>query len=92
MSPDAGAQPWPSGPSARAAGRATYAVFASQVIAVSSWASRLPQLRTRAHLNATGVGMVLTAVAAGGIIALPASGGVASLSAAPSDRRPSPST
>jgi predicted MFS family arabinose efflux permease len=54
--------------------RATYAVFIASGIAFASWASRIPQVRDRLHLDPSGLGLVLLAIAAGSVIALPLSG------------------
>jgi predicted MFS family arabinose efflux permease len=58
----------------RSAVLATYAVFIGSGIAFSSWASRIPQVRDRLHLDPSELGLVLLAIAAGSVIALPLSG------------------
>ena len=60
--------------SVRAAVLATYAVFIASGIAFASWASRIPQVRDRLHLDPSELGLVLLAMAAGSVIALPLSG------------------
>jgi MFS family permease len=57
-----------------AAMRATYAVFAGSGFALSTWASRIPQVRTHLHLDPAQLGLLLFTIAAGGVIALPLSG------------------
>ena len=54
--------------------RATYAAFVSTGFAFASWASRIPQVRDRLHLEPSGLGLVLLAIAAGSLIALPLAG------------------
>jgi fucose permease len=58
----------------RSAVLATYAVFIASGIAFASWASRIPQVRDRLHLDPSELGLVLLAMAAGSVIALPLSG------------------
>jgi fucose permease len=60
--------------SVRSAVRATYAVFIASGVAFASWASRIPQVRDRFHLDPSELGLVLLAMAAGSVIALPLSG------------------
>ena len=60
--------------SVRAAVLATYAVFIASGISFASWASRIPQVRDRLHLDPSELGLVLLAMAAGSVIALPLSG------------------
>lgn len=60
--------------SVRSAVLATYAVFIISGIAFASWASRIPQVRDRLHLDPAGLGLVLLGIAAGSVIALPLSG------------------
>src|SRR5215211_6247347 len=60
--------------SVRSAVLATYAVFIASGIAFASWASRIPQVRDRLHLDPSELGLVLLAIAAGSVIALPLSG------------------
>lgn len=58
----------------RAATRATYAAFIGSGFAFASWASRIPQVRTRLDLDPAALGLVLLSLAAGSVIALPLSG------------------
>jgi fucose permease len=58
----------------RTATRATYAAFLGAGFAFASWASRIPQVRTRLDLDPSALGLVLLAIAAGSVIALPVSG------------------
>jgi predicted MFS family arabinose efflux permease len=60
--------------SVRSAVLATYAVFIASGLAFASWASRIPQVRDRLHLDPSELGLVLLAMAAGSVIALPLSG------------------
>src|SRR3954469_1455775 len=60
----------------RSAVLATYAVFIASGFAFASWAARIPQVRDRLHLQPSGLGLVLLAIAAGSVIALPLSGPV----------------
>jgi fucose permease len=60
----------------RSAVLATYAVFIASGIAFASWASRIPQVRDRLHLDPSELGLVLLAIAAGSVIALPLSGAI----------------
>ena len=60
--------------SVRSAVLATYAVFIASGIAFASWASRIPQVRDRLHLDPSELGLLLLAMAAGSVIALPLSG------------------
>jgi predicted MFS family arabinose efflux permease len=53
-----------------AATRATYIAFISCGFAMASWASRIPQIRDRLHLNPADLGLVLLSIAAGSIAAL----------------------
>jgi MFS family permease len=57
-----------------AATRATYVAFIAAGFAFASWASRIPQVRDRLHLDSAELGLVLLAIAAGSLIALPLSG------------------
>jgi predicted MFS family arabinose efflux permease len=66
----------PSPVQVRAAVRATYVAFIGAGFAFASWASRIPQVRDRLHLQPSELGLVLLALAAGSIIALPMSGPV----------------
>jgi predicted MFS family arabinose efflux permease len=58
----------------RSAVLATYVVFIASGLAFASWASRIPQVRDRLHLDPSELGLVLLAIAAGSVIALPLSG------------------
>ena len=60
----------------RAALRATYVAFAGSGFAFASWASRIPQVRDRLHLQPSELGLVLLSIAAGSVVALPLSGPV----------------
>jgi fucose permease len=60
----------------RDATRATYAAFIGSGFAFASWASRIPQVRDRLHLDSAALGLVLLAIAAGSLLALPLSGPV----------------
>ena len=66
----------PSPAQVRAAERATYVAFIGSGFAFASWASRIPQVRDRLHLQPSALGLVLLAIAAGSVIALPLSGPV----------------
>lgn len=57
-----------------AAKRATFVVFAGSGFAMSSWASRIPQLRDALGLNPSTLGLVLLAMACGSVLALPLTG------------------
>ncbi len=63
-------------PDAAAGARATYAVFIATGFAFASWASRIPQVRDRLHLDPKELGLVLLSIAAGSLIALPMSGAI----------------
>jgi fucose permease len=58
----------------RTATRATYLAFIGAGFAFASWASRIPQVRTRLDLDPAALGLVLLAIAAGSVLALPLSG------------------
>jgi MFS family permease len=60
----------------RAATRGTYVAFVGAGFVFASWASRIPQVRDRLHLDPSELGLVLLAVAAGSVIALPLSGAI----------------
>jgi predicted MFS family arabinose efflux permease len=64
----------PTASQVQAATRATYAAFIGAGFAFASWASRIPQVRTRLELDPSALGLVLLATAAGSVIALPLSG------------------
>jgi predicted MFS family arabinose efflux permease len=64
----------PSPAQVRAAARATYVAFIGSGFAFASWASRIPQVRDRLHLQPSELGLVLLAIAAGSVLALPLSG------------------
>jgi predicted MFS family arabinose efflux permease len=57
-----------------AATRGSYAVFIGAGFAFASWASRIPQVRDRLHLNPANLGLVLLAIAAGSMFSLPLAG------------------
>ncbi|HEY6795303.1 MAG TPA: MFS transporter, partial [Kineosporiaceae bacterium] len=59
-----------------AAARATSVAFIATGFAFASWASRIPQVRDRLHLDPAELGLVLLAIAAGALIALPLSGSI----------------
>jgi fucose permease len=61
-------------PGLRAAVRGTYVAFIGAGFAFASWASRIPQVRDRLHLNPSELGLVLLSIAGGSVIALPLSG------------------
>lgn len=58
----------------RAGARATYVAFIATGFAFASWASRIPQVRDRLHLDPAELGLLLLAIAAGALVALPLSG------------------
>ncbi|HEV7870716.1 MAG TPA: MFS transporter [Modestobacter sp.] len=64
----------PTAGQVRTATRATYAAFIGAGFAFASWASRIPQVRTRLELDPAALGLVLLALAAGSVVALPLSG------------------
>jgi predicted MFS family arabinose efflux permease len=66
----------PSHAQVRDATRATYIAFIGSGFAFASWASRIPQVRDRLHLQPSELGLVLLAIAAGSVVALPLSGPV----------------
>ena len=55
---------------------ASYVTFGGAGFAIASWASRIPQVRDRLHLEPSELGLVLLAVAVGSLLALPLSGPV----------------
>jgi len=57
-----------------AAMRGTYVAFVGAGFAFSSWASRIPQVKSHLSLDAATLGLVLLAIAAGAVLALPLSG------------------
>ena len=57
-----------------AAKRATYVAFIATGFGIASWASRIPQYKTRLGLDASQLGLLLLALAAGSVIALPLCG------------------
>lgn len=59
-----------------AATRATYLAFMGSGLALSSWASRIPQVRDQLHLSPSRLGLVLLAAAAGSVLSMPLSGPV----------------
>src|SRR3954452_22630632 len=64
----------PSAVHLRRATRATYLAFIASGFAFASWASRIPQVKDRLHLDPSQLGLVLLSIAAGSVIALPLSG------------------
>jgi predicted MFS family arabinose efflux permease len=54
----------------RAATRATYIAFIGSGFGMSSWATRIPQVRDGLELNPSRLGLVLLAIAAGSIVSL----------------------
>ncbi len=54
--------------------RGTYVAFVGAGFAFSSWASRIPQVKSHLSLDAATLGLVLLAIAAGSVLALPLSG------------------
>jgi fucose permease len=60
----------------RPATRASYAAFIGTGVALSTWFSRIPQVRDGLQLNASELGLVLLAMAAGAILSMPLSGAV----------------
>lgn len=61
-------------PEITAGARATYGAFIFTGFSFASWASRIPQVRDRLHLDPAQLGLVLLALAAGSLISLPLSG------------------
>jgi len=61
-------------PEVAAGVRATYASFIFTGFSFASWASRIPQVRDRLHLDPTHLGLVLLALAVGSLVSLPLSG------------------
>ena len=61
-------------PRVRRAAWATYAVFMTIGFGVSSWAARIPQLRTRLDLDPSQLGLVILVIALGSFVVLPAAG------------------
>ncbi len=57
-----------------AAMRGTYVAFIGSGFAFSSWASRIPQVKSHLSLDAAALGLLLLAMAAGSVLALPLSG------------------
>ena len=53
---------------------ASYVTFGGAGFAIASWASRIPQVRDRLHLDSSELGLVLLAVAVGSLLSLPLSG------------------
>ena len=56
--------------------RGAYVAFIGAGFAFASWASRIPQVRDRLHLDPSQLGLVLLSIAAGSVIALPLSGSI----------------
>lgn len=53
---------------------ATYVAFASAGMLMSTWASRIPQVRDKLQLQPSELGFVLLAIACGSRVSLPLSG------------------
>ena len=53
---------------------ASYVTFGGAGFAIASWASRIPQVRDRLHLEPSELGLVLLSVAVGSLLSLPLSG------------------
>jgi predicted MFS family arabinose efflux permease len=68
-----GAAP-PTADELRVALRAVYLAFISSGFAFASWASRIPQVRDRLHVDPGQLGLILLAVAGGSLVALPLAG------------------
>ncbi|MEV8513535.1 MFS transporter [Dactylosporangium sp. NPDC051484] len=58
----------------RPATRATYAAFILAGVSISSWATRIPQIRDELRLTPSQLGLVLLSIAGGSIVSLVASG------------------
>jgi MFS family permease len=58
----------------RAALGATFLAFAVAGVSMATWASRIPQVRDRLHLQPSELGFVLLAIAVGSLVALPLAG------------------
>jgi fucose permease len=58
--------------------RATYRTFIAHGFVMSTWASRIPQVKAQLGLDASGLGLLLLAVAAGSVVAVPLAGTVIS--------------
>ena len=54
--------------------RGTYGAFIGAGFAFASWASRIPQVRSRLGLSPADLGLVLLSIAAGSVVALPLAG------------------
>jgi predicted MFS family arabinose efflux permease len=63
-----------TGTAERISTRPTYAAFILAGVAMSSWATRIPQVRDRLGLDPSRLGLVLLSIAAGSIVALVGSG------------------
>lgn len=63
----------------RAATRATYVAFIGSGFGMSSWATRIPQIRDGLELTPSRLGLVLFAIAAGSIVALVLAGQMVAL-------------
>lgn len=66
----------PSPSSLQQAKISTYIVFIAAGFALSTWASRIPQIKDALGLNSADWGLVLLAMAAGSVSALPATGAI----------------
>ena len=67
-----------TGTRVRVATRATYAAFIGSGFAMSSWATRIPQVRDGLGLTPSRLGLVLLAIAAGSIVSLVLAGQIVS--------------
>lgn len=65
-------------PGVRRAIAATGVAFSGSGFAFASWASRIPQVKYRLHLDPSELGLLLFAIAAGSLVALPLAGTVVS--------------
>lgn len=74
LSADTAAPDAPSVTEARRAMVRVYAVFIGSGFSFASWASRIPQVRDRLHLDPGQLGLVLLAIALGSMVALPVAG------------------
>ncbi len=74
VTPAAEATATAAGSTLRDATRAVYIVFFTSGFAFASWASRIPQVRDRLHVDPAELGLVLLAMAAGSVIGMPLSG------------------
>jgi fucose permease len=59
-----------------AAMRATYVVFIAAGLIFASWASRIPQVKAKLHLDPSALGWLLLCIASGSLLAMPLAGSV----------------